>query len=137
MNDESQNDGSTKPDVPSVAGESRNLDGTFKKGFSGNPGGRVSVSITTEIRKVMLEVLDDPEIPNEEKKTALQLVVRKILKNAIAKEDEKSLAKIWAYIDGLPKGSFELGFDREGLAELTEFMKALANPNDPTRPKSS
>lgn len=130
MSDTSQqsNNGSTTPPSTTEAGDNRNPDGTFKPGFSGNPGGRVAVSITTEIRKALLEVFKDPALTNEEKKTALQFVIQKILKNAIVKEDQRALDKIWAYIDGMPKGSFDVGVDREGLAELTEFMKALANP---------
>ncbi len=62
------------------------------------------------------------------KRTFLEAITTTIFENAIVRKHSKSLDKIWAYIDGLPKGSFDVGVDREGLAELTEFMKAMANP---------
>lgn len=73
------------------------------------------------------------EIAEERKnqKTYLDKVVAAIFDNGIRKMDSRTLKDIWSYIDGLPKGSFDLGVDREGLAELTEFMKALANPKKP------
>lgn len=130
-----ENNGSTASTDTSVTSgnkPARDALGRLLPGNTANPGGRPSVSITTEIKKALMEVLEDPEIPNEEKKTGIQLIIRKIMKNAIVKEDEKMLTKIWSYIDGLPKGSLDVGVDREGLAELTEFMKALANPKKPS-----
>ena len=79
------------------------------------------------------------EIAEERKnqKTYLDKIVSAVFQNGIVKLDQRALKDVWSYIDGLPKGSFDLGVDREGLAELTEFMKALAKPDGPTGPKSS
>lgn len=116
------------PAQPDNNGDNRNPDGTFAKGNPGGPG-RPPVSITAEIKRVLLETYNDPDMPLQEKKTHLAHVIRVIMKNAIQKEDQKTLKDIWSYIDGLPKGSLDLGVDREGLAELTAFMKTMANPD--------
>ncbi len=73
------------------------------------------------------------EIAEERKnqKTYLDKLVSTIFENSIRKGESKMLKDVWSYIDGLPKGSFDVGVDREGLAELTELMKAMANPKKP------
>lgn len=68
------------------------------------------------------------QVDHADKRTYLEAITATIFDNAIIRKDSKSLDKIWAYIDGLPKGSFDVGVDREGLAELTEFMRAMATP---------
>ncbi len=161
-----QNNGSTPSPVSTDAGDSRNPDGTFKKGVSGNPGGKLpGVSITAAIKRKLEEkfpprkcwcechkertALDKSIIPAKPRtefcelceedheaiaedikaqKTYLDKVVETIFENSIQRKDQKALKDIMNYVDGLPKGSFDLGVDREGLAEITEFMKALANP---------
>lgn len=73
------------------------------------------------------------EIAEEKKnqRTYLDKIVTALFQNGIRKGDQRALKDIWSYIDGLPKGSFDVGVDREGLAELTEFMKTMANPPKP------
>ena len=70
----------------------------FKPGQSGNEKGRPkgSISITHEIKKKLAE------IPPNERKTYLQILITKILKKALIDEEEPMIKLIWNYIDGLP-----------------------------------
>ena len=75
----------------------RNKKGQFVEGCSfgkGRPKG--SISITTEIKKKLAE------IPPNERKTYLQILITKILKKALIGEEEPMIKLIWNYIDGLP-----------------------------------
>lgn len=77
------------------------------------------------------EIEEDKEL----QRTYLDKTVRAIFENGIISKDQKALKDIWSYIDGLPKGSFDLGVDREGLAEMTEFLRLMANPKKPDEEK--
>ena len=77
----------------------------FKKGESGNPGGRPkgSLSITALVKA---ELMKCPE--GEDKKTYADLVVKRILSKAIKDGDDKMIDRIWKYIDGMPKESIDI-----------------------------
>lgn len=109
----------------------------FKPGQSGNPKGRPpgSVSITAEIKARMLKVFpeksatvkgDDGKKLIKIKKTYLQKVIEAIFENAIVEKDAKTLNQIWAYMDGQPKATLDIGADKDSLEELTEFFRAIA-----------
>ena len=70
----------------------------FKKGQSGNPSGRPagSVSITAEIKKKL------QEIPDGQQKSYLELLINRILKQAVVDGNEQMIKQIWSYIDGAP-----------------------------------
>ena len=70
----------------------------FVKGQSGNPAGKPkgTISITQEIKRKLAE------IPPNERKTYLQILITKILKKALLDEEEPMIKLIWNYIDGLP-----------------------------------
>ena len=70
----------------------------FKKGQSGNPNGRPtgSVSITAEIKKKL------QEIPDGQQKSYLELLINRILKQAVVDGNEQMIKQIWSYIDGPP-----------------------------------
>ena len=71
----------------------------FKKGQSGNPNGRPtgSVSITAEIKKKL------QEIPDGQQKSYLELLINRILKQAVVDGNEQMIKLCWNYLEGLPK----------------------------------
>lgn len=73
----------------------------FKKGDPNiNRNGRTKgsgLSITTEIKRKL------EEIPENQKKTYLHLLIDRIMKQAIVDGDTRMIDRIWAYVDGLPK----------------------------------
>jgi hypothetical protein len=71
----------------------------------GRPKG--SFSITSEIKKKL------EEVPEGQKKSYLLLLIDRIMKQAIIDGDSRMIEKIWAYIDGMPKQSLEMGLDEE------------------------
>ena len=93
----------------------------FKKGESGNPEGRPkgSLSITGEIKKKL------EEIPENQKKTYLEILITKILKKAIVDEDQQMIKNIWNYVDGLPKGTLDIGATDELKDFLLKINKVL------------
>ena len=71
----------------------------FMPGVSGNPNGRPKgsgISITTEIKRKLAEV------PEGQKATYLQLLINRILKQAIQDGDSRMIELIWKYTDGSP-----------------------------------
>lgn len=77
----------------------------FHKGQSGNPAGRPpgSVSITAEIKKKLQEV------PEGQQKSYLDLLINRIVKQAVVDGNEQMIKQIWNYIDGNPKLSENQG----------------------------
>ena len=76
----------------------------FMPGVSGNPNGRPKgsgISITTEIKKKL------EEVPEGQKATYLQLLINRIMKQAIQDGDQQMITKIWNYVDGMPKQPLE------------------------------
>lgn len=71
----------------------------WEKGQSGNPAGRPSgsVSITAEIKKKLQEV------PEGQQKSYLELLINRILKQAVVDGNEQMIKQIWSYIDGTPR----------------------------------
>jgi len=85
--------------APDISGENRDNMGRFRPGLSGNPTGRPagSVSITAEIKKKL------QEIPDGQQKSYLELLINRILKQAVVDGNEQMIKQIWNYIDGPPK----------------------------------
>lgn len=82
--------------------KNQNEKGQFVKGNvlgKGRPKG--SISITTEIKREL------KKCPPGEKRTYLQLFIKRIISLAIRDGDERMIALIWAYIDGKPKESID------------------------------
>jgi hypothetical protein len=77
------------------------LDPETKKFKEGNPGGGrpkgSGISITTEVKKKL------EEIPEGQKATYLQLLISRIMKQAISEGDQQMITRIWNYVDGMPK----------------------------------
>jgi len=89
---------------PDITGQKQGKSGPpeefrWKKGESGNPAGRPagSVSITAEIKRKLQEV------PDGQQKSYLELLINRILKQAVVDGNEQMIKQIWSYIDGTPK----------------------------------
>jgi hypothetical protein len=92
-------DNNTEDLKPENTGEIRNEKGQFIEGVSGNPNGRPKgsgISITTEIKRKL------EEVPEGQKSTYLELLINRILKQAIQDGDTQMIKQVWAYIDGMP-----------------------------------
>lgn len=83
----------------------------------GNPGGGrppgAGISITTEIKRKL------GEIPEGSKRTYLELLISRIMKEAVVDGDKVLISKIWAYIDGMPKESKDIAMTVEGGPSLS------------------
>jgi len=87
----------------------------FIKGQSGNPNGRPKgsgLSITTIIKQEL------ETIPEGEKSTYLELLVKKILDKAIG-GDFQMIRQIWNYIDGMPNQKIRVE-NQDNNLELSE-----------------
>jgi len=101
---------------PTVIGDNRQPDGTFGPGNVANPNGRPkgSLSITAEIKKKL------EEIPEGQKVTYLQLLISRIMKQAIQDGDQQMIKQIWNSVDGLPVAKTILaGDEQEPLVIIT------------------
>jgi len=96
----------------------------WKPGQSGNPAGRPKgsgLSITTEIKREL------DKIPQGQKATNLQLLIKKILKLAIEEDDKVMIKNIWNYVDGLPKQSTEVTLRAKPIPILGDVYKDKGN----------
>jgi len=101
--------------APDLTGENRNDKGQFVEGVSGNPNGRPpgsGISITTEIKKKL------EEVPEGQKATYLQLLINRIMKQAIQDGDQQMITRIWNYVDGMPKQSTDITSGGDKLDSL-------------------
>jgi hypothetical protein len=99
----------------------------FKPGQSGNPAGKPSgtLSLTSIIKRKLAEIYDSP-VNKEAKKATIELLADQIIKNGIENGSERTQEKIWAYLDGHPKTTIDIGADKDSLGELTDFFRAVA-----------
>lgn len=103
----------------------------YEKGdkWKGNKNGRPlgSVSVTEAIKAKLQEVYPEKDgSKNKEKKLYLHKLVEAIMKNALENGESRTQKDIWAYMDGQPKATIDIGADKESLGELTEFFRAIA-----------
>ena len=88
----------------------RENNGQFKKGFSGNPGGRPKGSITKTLRMFMSE--------NDENETSRTEQLCVILWNKAQKGDLQAIKIIMDRLDGTPRQSIEHTANREPIKIL-------------------
>lgn len=90
-------------ETPDKTGENRDNMGRFRPGMSGNPTGRPAgaISITAEIKKKLQEV------PDGQQKSYLELLVHRIIKQAVVDGNEQMIKQIWYSIDGTPRQQAE------------------------------
>ena len=71
----------------------------------------------TEIKKKL------DEVPDGQKKTYLELLINRILKQAVVDGDVQMLKTIWAYVDGMPRERKDITSEGQGLTPiLVEFI---------------
>jgi len=99
----------------------------WTKGQSGNPKGKPpgTISLTTIIKRKLSEIYHTQKTP-EEKKQAIELLADSIIDNGIINGSERTQEKIWAYLDGHPKTTIDIGADKESLKTLTDFFRSAA-----------
>jgi hypothetical protein len=107
-------------DISAQKQQERVIGKPWEKGQSGNPAGRPpgSVSITAEIKKKL------QEIPDGQQKSYLELLINRILKQAVVDGNEQIIKQIWSYVDGPPRQSE----DPENPAPIVHIN--LLNKND-------
>jgi len=110
-----------QPEQPNDIGEKPIMNDPKTGHFvEGNPGGGrpkgSGISITTEIKKKLAEV------PEGQRETYLQLLVNRIFKQAIQDGDSQMIGRVWAYIDGMPKQSVEVGHTDDIVKQITDRM---------------
>lgn len=112
----------------------RNTDGSFRAGhppMGGRPKGS-TVSITAEIKKKLEEM--SPYLTTAgQQRTYLQALIDTILEEAIKNKDSMMIAKLWAYIDGLPRNTIDLRsevvLEKLSAEQKGELVKLLKQPD--------
>lgn len=113
-------------DSPVITSENkakRDKNGRLLPGNTANPHGRPkgSLSVTALIKEKLQEVAKG------HKKTYAELLVDEVVKRAL-KGDNQMVRQIWSYVDGMPKKQLDVDINKNGLEELTEFLKEMAKP---------
>jgi len=84
-----------------------------RRNLEGRPKGS-GLSITTEIKKKL------EQCPDGQKATYLQLLINRIVKQAIQDGDQQMIKQIWNYIDGMPtQKNVVVGDEDEPLVIVT------------------
>lgn len=103
--------------------------GPFKKNDprinrEGRPKGS-GISITTEIKRKLKE-----RPPGEDKTTYLELLINRILKQAIQDGDQQMIKNLWNYIDGLPRQTIDHGLQKNIEKIKVEINRGTGNNGD-------
>ena len=118
---------------PQQQGASRNADGTFRKGFSGNPGGAIKGAVSMK-RLLKNRLREHPDLADE--------VIAKVEELAIAGE-RWAVELIFSYIDGKPHQSVEViervydpvasaaARDEEVAEAIDDVIDRIARANEP------
>ncbi len=117
-----------KEEKPKNTGIIKDSKGRFVKGFSGNPAGKPpgSISLVAILKK---ELQRCPEGQN--KKTYADMLVRRILKEAIENGSNAQIKNILNYVEGLPTFNAKI----ETVHPEAEFSEAVNNIDEQTRAK--
>lgn len=86
----------------------------------GRPRGS-GISITTEIKKKL------EQAPEGQRVTYLELLINRIMKQAIQYGDQKMIKQIWNYVDGMPKQAHEISGKNGGPIEFSNLTDEQLN----------
>lgn len=101
--------------------------GQFATGTAPGPGRpKGSFSLVEMIRRKLEEI--DPK--DENKRTYAEILVAKIIEQGAKSSDTTTQKLIMNYLEGLPKGTLNIGGDKDSLEVLTEFFRSVAKPEN-------
>ncbi len=100
---------------PEKTGKNRDEKGKFISGMSGNPKGRPPRSWSIK-DKIWRRFEKNPQ--------ELEKFIKELL--------TKYKGLVWQMLEGKPPQKTDIGIDKEGIQELTEFFKNMAKKNDRT-----
>ena len=116
---------------PENTGTSRDKQGKFIKGVSGNIKGKPKGSFSL-IAMLKAEL---QKCPQGQRKTHAYLLIQRILKKAIADGDDAQIKNILQYIEGMPKQFIDLEHSGEIKTALVEFIGGKDGKDKDTIPK--
>lgn len=117
----------TPDNTGSIQEITRNPDGTFPPGVSGNPAGKPKGA--RHFTSIVQEALIKLGTTEKGEKIVIQKALgEKVVSMALA-GNEQMIKLIWNYLDGMPKASLELedGRTDETKEMLKEIMEKLKN----------
>jgi|TARA_Y100000310_G_scaffold325717_1_gene389599 hypothetical protein len=101
----------------------------WKKGESGNPNGRPegSISVVSALKRELAKT------PDGEKKTYLELLVKRMLKKGIVDGDVSMIKDIVNRTDGLPRQNLDVTSGGENIKQiLVKFIDGKPEDNRDT-----
>ena len=117
----------TTPENTGIDQGTRNPDGTFKQGVSGNPAGKPpgTKHLTTKLWEYLEKVAKDKDgNPDPEQKTYADKLVERIILETIARGNTSLIQMVYDRIDGKPDQginmnvSGEVGTNSESVMEI-------------------
>jgi hypothetical protein len=107
----------TPPEKPDNTDEKQSQPHLFQPGQSGNPNGRPKGAKNFTIADGTSDTYE-------------QLLVKRVLKEAIQEGDKQMIKLIWNYLDGLPQQSLDL---TSGGEKITKVELEIINGNTQTQ----
>ena len=106
----------------------------FQKGQSGNTAGKKkgTISIVTALKRELEKIPDYHGLDNEEKKSWLELIVRKMLRKGVEDGDVAMLKDIVNRVDGMPKETLDIQSKGERIGGFNFIRPEDDKTNDKT-----
>ena len=106
-------------EVPILIGEKRYNDPITGRFVEGNPGGGRPAGSTSLVSLLKAKLEECPE--GMDKKTFAQLIIDRVLSDALKLGDSAAMKLIWSYIEGMPKQAIDVkgeGFENKTLINI-------------------
>lgn len=118
-----------KPAIQEKSGKIvRDDKGRFIEGVSGNPDGRPAFSLLSILKA---ELQRCPE--GQDKKTYADLIIKRMLADAIKKGDDAKIKLIWNYIEGMPPQDIKTTGELRIVEAPKEVIEKLNESNPKTK----